>query len=175
MYGFELISSESRLINIELKAIKLFFRDRYSLFTQIRCTFILIFSYLFLPLPLRELPKAFSLSYEKTFFPYGRLTPELYNLVTEWPRKEEFELAGLSHEDMTAFHLWYDKAEQDYHGQFDSSVILEDYCKSDTLVLLSACVKYRDLMGQICENVNVFSASSTLSSFLNKVHDQHAV
>ena len=89
--GFNMICCESRVIEVSLKAVKLFFRDRYTHFFSFGAHFF-FFSYQYLPQPLRALPKAFNLKYEKTFFPYGRLTTSQYKRLSAWPSEEEFEV-----------------------------------------------------------------------------------
>ena len=119
----------------------------------------------YLPMPLRDLPKAFGLPAEKGHYPHFFNTSTNLNYVGAYPDVSYYGVDTMRARDRAEFLAWY---EQRRHEVFDNKHSLESYCQSDVTVLRLACKTFRSLFRSI-GNLEVFLESVSIASACNKV------
>ena len=98
----------------------------------------------FLPMKLSALPKAFGLDeLKKGWFPHNFNRKENQNYKGPYPDPSYYGYDYMSTKDRTQFLKWH-QDQQDTIFDFQKEML--EYCRSDVMILVQACMKFRDLM-----------------------------
>ena len=124
-------------------------------------------SFSFISLPLSKFQSTFNLPplLKKGFFPHFFNVSENQSYVGPIPDMIHFAPDDMSSAMRGEFFTWYAE-QQDIEYNFAKE--LEEYCTSDSMLLMQACEKFRATMLKI-GNVNCFSESVTLAGMCNLV------
>jgi G:T-mismatch repair DNA endonuclease (very short patch repair protein) len=120
----------------------------------------------FLPMSLRNLPKAFGLpSVSKGHYPHFFNTLENLDYVGRYPECRFYGVDYMTEIERQEFLEWYASVKD---GSFDNRKELERYCQMDVSILKQACCEFRNTFLKI-GNIDVFQESITIASVCNKV------
>ncbi len=87
--------------------------------------------------------KTFGLSELKNgYFPHLFNTPDIQKYVGYYPASEYYGVEFMSVDEYQTFSKWHKKQK---HKIFDLKIELEEYCRSDVVILLKSCLKFREL------------------------------
>jgi hypothetical protein len=97
----------------------------------------LVFDSVFsLPFELRKLPKAFGLTFAKTWYPHYFNTRANLDCVGKIPDISYYGVDEVNASEWNKFLPWYEGQKNEV---FDNRRILESYCQDDVNVLREAC------------------------------------
>jgi hypothetical protein len=119
----------------------------------------------YLPIHLRKLPQAFSLSASKSWHLHFFNTKENMDYVGTLSDISYYGADAMSDADRSEFLEWYKTQKTEI---FNNRRVLEEYCQADVTVLRQACQVSRREFMQIGQVV-VFLESMTIASACNKV------
>jgi hypothetical protein len=120
----------------------------------------------YLAMPLRNLPEAFGLSIQKSWYSYLFNTAEHMNYVGPSPDVSYYGVDEMREAERKEFLSWYETVAK--MEVFDKRRMLETYCQADVTVLRETCRTFRKHYLDI-GNVEVFLESMTIASAHNKV------
>jgi hypothetical protein len=126
-------------------------------------------SFNYLAMPLRNLPEAFGLSDQKSWYLLN--TAQHMNYVGPAPDVSYYCVDEMRDSERKEFLSWYETFAKT--EVFDNRRMLENYCQSDVAVLREACRTFRKHFLEI-ENVELFLESVTKASACNKVFRKNA-
>ena len=123
-------------------------------------------SFLFISSPLRRLPSMFGFSECKGYFPYLMNKPENYDYVGPVPEKEMYGFENMSKKDKALFLEWYNT-----ETTFNFKKELIKYCQIDCIVLAKAFLKFRDLVLETTNKIDLILENVlTISSLTMKIY-----
>jgi G:T-mismatch repair DNA endonuclease (very short patch repair protein) len=126
-------------------------------------------SLLFLPMPLRELPRAFGLKgVKKGDFPHKFNTLENQTYVGSMPGPEFYDPDSMCAERRADFMKWYNE-QCAASVEFDFQSELLSYCASDCDVIQRACGEFRKQFKEYT-GLEPFTQSVTIASATNRVY-----
>ena len=125
----------------------------------------------FLPLPLRKLNGAFSLTASKAWYPHYFNREGNLNHVFSIPDASYYRVEEMSVGERKEFLDWYDSQRS---LLFDNKRVMESYCHEDVIVLRQACHLFRREFLQF-GNIDVFQESVTIPSACSKLLRKHFV
>lgn len=124
-------------------------------------------SCLLFPMKLDECPKTFDLKRfgkkmeGKSWFPYLYNRAENYGLRHHGlPPPDDYLIKTKTKAQREAFFKWYNEHK---HEEFDLCEKLDEYCSNDTLILLYAVLKWRDIFNQLAKGADVFANCCTIT------------
>ena len=127
-------------------------------------------SYNFLNVSLRDLPKIFGITQQKTFFPYSLLNEIDIYYTGSFPEKDKYDIFLLKPNEVEDFNNFYDKEKHKYQNKMWCCIdVLKEYCKNDVIVLVKCLEKFRDLhidITQIDPYNDITLAGSALTDFI---------
>ena len=122
-------------------------------------------------MPLKALPKTFGLTeLKKGYFPHFFNRKENQTYVGSLPRVEDYDPDSLSAKERKDFLAWYEELKSaQYLFNFEQEI--EEYCRSDVDILRRCCLKFKQLMEEIChlDPLSIVSQSPPpVTEFLDK-------
>uniref|UniRef100_A0A1I8HKB1 DNA-directed DNA polymerase n=1 Tax=Macrostomum lignano TaxID=282301 RepID=A0A1I8HKB1_9PLAT len=116
----------------------------------------------FIPIPLAQFPKALGLAdtkLAKGTFPHEFNKPANWNYVGPYPAIEYY--GGKANKDYDSICAWLASRQGELFN-FNREYL--DYCLSDTVLLREGCIKYRAIIGDICDGLEPFVQANTIAS-----------
>uniref|UniRef100_A0A1I8HHV9 DNA-directed DNA polymerase n=2 Tax=Macrostomum lignano TaxID=282301 RepID=A0A1I8HHV9_9PLAT len=116
----------------------------------------------FIPIPLAQFPKALGLAdtkLAKGTFPHEFNKPANWNYVGPYPAIEYY--GGKANKDYDSICAWLASRQGELFN-FNREYL--DYCLSDTVLLREGCIKYRAIIGEICDGLEPFVQANTIAS-----------
>uniref|UniRef100_A0A1I8GYG9 DNA-directed DNA polymerase n=1 Tax=Macrostomum lignano TaxID=282301 RepID=A0A1I8GYG9_9PLAT len=116
----------------------------------------------FIPIPLAQFPKALGLAdtkLAKGTFPHEFNKPANWNYVGSYPAIEYY--GGKANKDYDSICAWLASRQGELFN-FNREYL--DYCLSDTVLLREGCIKYRAIIGDICDGLEPFVQANTIAS-----------
>uniref|UniRef100_A0A1I8HD58 DNA-directed DNA polymerase n=1 Tax=Macrostomum lignano TaxID=282301 RepID=A0A1I8HD58_9PLAT len=116
----------------------------------------------FIPIPLAQFPKALGLAdtkLAKGTFPHEFNKPANWNYVGPYPAIEYY--GGKANNDYDSICAWLASRQGELFN-FNREYL--DYCLSDTVLLREGCIKYRAIIGDICDGLEPFVQANTIAS-----------
>lgn len=131
----------------------------------------IIDSMAFIPTPLAEFSKIFSINENKKgFFPYLFNKRENWNYNGPIPEKKYFCPEKMSIERKKEFEKWYNSKIQSSEI-FDFKKEIITYCRSDVDLLSRGCLKFRDIILDVTNNdIDPFQHCLTIASVCNMIY-----
>jgi hypothetical protein len=163
--AFDLLFVLNRLVKMKLLPDLLIMNGQKIMCLKVgNVTWLDSFNYL--AMPLRKLPEAFSVSGQKSWYPYLFNTKENMDYIGPAPDVSYYAVDQMHQPEKKDFLQWYETVAK--KQVFDNRRMLENYCQADVTVLREVCQKFRKHSLQI-GNVEVFLESMMIASARNKV------
>lgn len=111
-------------------------------------------AYCFMPIALAKFPAAYDLTeLRKGFFAYDANNPDNFNKIFDChPSPESFGTKFFSKKKIDEFNIWYD---QNKHKPYNLRQEMEEYCLSDTVLLLNGVLKFEKILYEATKLNNV--------------------
>jgi hypothetical protein len=123
-------------------------------------------SYKFLSMPLKNFSATFGLETQKGHFPHHFNREENYTYVGPLPAKKWYGYGMMSRTKKAEFDAWYEAQPTDYEFVFMTE--LENYCKTDVILLGEAMLTFRTICIETW-NVDPFIRAVTIASLAMEI------
>ncbi|KAI3656569.1 hypothetical protein MP638_000555 [Amoeboaphelidium occidentale] len=125
--------------------------------------------------PLRQLPKMLGLTgdYKKGFFPHKFNTELSKDYLGPLPPMETFEPEKMKSDDSAEFTEWYEQERVRVGGTWKLQTEMEEYCKSDVLLLKEGLKTYDSLMFDLNEGISPLSCVTSAQYAMRVYRNLH--